>query len=39
VAIPVVSGTASLYAFDLDRIYGWAVKASYGGVEIMREVR
>jgi hypothetical protein len=39
VAIPVVFGTGSLYPFGLDRIYGWAVKARYGAVEIMREVR
>lgn len=38
-AIPVIFSTGSLYAFGLDRVYGWTAEVGYDGVEIMMDER
>ena len=38
-SIPVVFSTGSLYPFGLERVYSWAAKIGYDGVEIMMDDR
>jgi sugar phosphate isomerase/epimerase len=38
-AVPVIFSTGSLYPFGLERVYAWASKAGYDGVEIMMDER
>ena len=37
--LPVIFSTGSLYPFGLERVYSWAAKADYDGVEIMMDDR
>ena len=37
--IPVIFSTGSLYPFGLERVYSWAAKTGFDGVEIMMDER
>ncbi len=38
-AAPVVFGTRSVHPFGLGRVFGWAIEASFDGVEVMMDDR
>jgi sugar phosphate isomerase/epimerase len=37
--IPIIFSTGSLYTFGLERVYAWASKVGYDGIEIMMDER
>jgi len=37
--VPVIFSTGSLWPFGLDRVFGWAARAGYDGVEVMMDDR